>query len=344
MAALLPGQAFARDEGKRVTDSLGRAVVVPPKVDRIACLYAFTAHVVAMLGRADDIVAVSNGPQRDILLTTMYPSIKKALVPKFQGGINVEELVKAKPDIVFVPAETGRNDGEVAKLDACGLPWLAVDFHTIEEQQQVVAMIGAAIGKPEKAGAYNIYYRSCIARALDAVSGIPSMKKTGVYHATNEATRTSQPDSLSADWMRAAGIINVAAQNPGGLLDGSNQVSIEQILLWNPDVILANEPGVAALIKESPQWSAVAAVQNDRVYQMPIGISRWGHPGSLETPLAVLWTVKTVYPDRFREVDMRYELGYFYKTFFDWELSEDMVERILSGKGMRLTKDKKKKQ
>jgi len=106
----------------RLTDSLGREVAVPDSVDRIACMYAFTAHVTAMLGRADDIVAVSNGPQRDVLLTSMYPSLRNALVPKLHGAINIEKLVRTRPDIVFVAAETGRNTAEAAKLDACGLP------------------------------------------------------------------------------------------------------------------------------------------------------------------------------------------------------------------------------
>jgi iron complex transport system substrate-binding protein len=114
--------------------------------------------------------------------------------------------------------------------------------------------------------------------------------------------------------------------------------------LWDPEAILANEPGVAAYIRNNPEWSAVSAVRNGRVFQMPIGISRWGHPGSLETPLAILWTAKTVYPDRFKGLDMNQEVREFYKTFFNYDLSDNMVQQILAGKGMRLTKDRKNKQ
>ena len=327
-----------------LVDSLGRKVAVSPNIDRIACMYAFTGHVVAMLGKANDIVAVSNGLKRDVMLTTMYPGIRKALVPKFQGATNIEELARTKPDIVFVDAQTGRNEAEASKLDACGLTWLAVDFHCMEEQKQAIALIGQAIDVPEKAAAYNNYYRECIDRVGRAVAKIPLKKRIRVYHATVEPTRTSPKNSLPADWMRAAGLIDVAAHGPSRLLDGMNQVGIEQILLWNPEVILANEPGVAAFIKESPKWSAIAAVKTGRVYQLPIGLSRWGHPGSLETPLAILWAVKTVYPERAGDIDMQKEIRKFYKTFFNYELSDDMVQQILSGKGMRLTKDRKKRQ
>lgn len=324
-----------------LADSFGRQVKVSTDIERIACLYAFTGHVVAMLGRGDDIVAVSNGLQRDVLLTTLYPAIRKALVPYFQGAVNIEELAKAKPDIVFVSAETGRNSAETAKLDACGLTWLVIDFHSMEQQQQAIALIGQAIGASEKAAVYNSYYRSCISRAAQGTAPIPPEIRARVYHATNEPTRTSPRQSLPEDWIRAAGLINVASQESPRLFDGRHHVSIEQILLWNPDVILANEPGVAASIQESPAWGAIAAVRNGCVHQLPIGISRWGHPGSLETPLAILWTVKTVYPERFMAVDIHSEIGFFYKTFFNYDLSEEIIEQILSGRGMRLTKSRK---
>lgn len=334
----------AYGENRTVVDSFGRQVEVPAVIERIACMYAFTGHVVAMLGRADDIVAVSNGLKRDVMLASMYPSIRKALVPKFQGAINIEELAKTRPDIVFVAAETGRNEAEFAKLDACGLSWVGVDFHSIEEQQHVIALIGRAVGASEQAEAYNRYYRRCIARAEEATATIAEKKRLRVYHATVEPTRTSPANSLPADWMRVAGAVNVASLDPPRFLDGKNSVGIEQIILWNPEVILVNEPGAADLIRKSPKWSAISAVANGRVHQLPIGISRWGHPGSLETPLAILWAAKALYPDRFRDLDMAQEVRHFYKTFFNYTLSDKMVGRIMEGKGMRLTKNRKKRQ
>ena len=327
-----------------LTDAVGHQAAVPAEVKRIGCLYAFTGHVTAMLGRADAVVAVSNGLRRDVLLTDMYPAFQRALVPKFQGAINIEELVKTEPDIVFIAAETARNDAERAKLDAFGLTWLAVGFHSMDEQQQAVRLIGAALGRSDRAQAYIDYYQSCIRRVRQAVRDIAPDKRIRLYHTTNEPTRIATKNSLPADWMRVAGVVNVGLSQQGRLLEGRQHVGIEQVLVWNPDVIVANEPGVADHIMGNPQWSSVAAVQGRRVYQMPIGISRWGHPGSLETPLAVLWTAKTVYPQQLADVDIRAEMRYFYTTFFSYNLSEDMIEHIVSGRGMRLTKSRKRRQ
>jgi len=325
-----------------VIDSLGRRVSITAECKRIACLYAFTGHVVAMLGRADAIVAVSNGLKRDVLLNDMYPAIRRAVVPKYQGAINIEELATVRPDIVFVAAETGRNKAEARKLDACGITWIAVEFNSMREQQRVITLIGQAIGAEEKAESYNAYYRSCVDRVQAGLADIAPEKRVSVYHATVEATRTTPRNSLSTDWVHALGVENVVERDAKRMLDGASQVSLEQILLWDPDVILANEPAVTAHMQTEPRWSAMRAVKSGRVYQMPIGISRWGHPGSLETPLAILWAAKTIFPQRFPELGLPKETRDFYENFFGYTVSDKKIQEILSGRGMRLSKNRKK--
>lgn len=327
--------------GNTVVDALGRNVTIPSSVDRIGCLYAFTGHVVAMLGKADHIVAVSNGLKRDILLREMFPAIGTAVVPKFQGAINIEELTGVQPDIVFIQSESGRNAAFADKLDALGLIWIAVDFHTMAQQRDVIAKIGKALGATDKASAYNHYYLECIKRVNEVTATLSAEKRLRVYHSTVGPYRTSPTQSLPSDWISVAGVVNVAAQNPAGLLKGNHQIGMEQILLWNPDIILANEPGVTDAIRKDPKWAPVTAVKRDRIYQLPIGISRWGHPGSLETPLAILWTAKTLYPEKCRHIDMKYEIKYFYSQFFNHELSDRAVQQILRGIGMRLDKSGK---
>ncbi|MBA4369337.1 MAG: iron ABC transporter substrate-binding protein [Desulfobacterium sp.] len=337
-------RVFAVETGNIVVDSLGRHVIIPDTVERIGCMYAFTGHVVAMLGQADKIVAVSNGLKRDVLLADMFPAIQRAVVPKFQGAVNIEELTGAKPDIVFIQAETGQDSAMADKMNACGLTWITVDFHNMAQQLEVIEMIGKVIGATEKADEYNRYYIRCIEQVQNRIeTEIPARSRLRVYHSTVEPNRTSLKNSLSSDWINASGLINVTSQESDGLFNGNDQAGMEQILLWNPDIILANEPGVADVIRKNPQWSPVTAVKNDRVYQLPIGISRWGHPGSLETPLAIFWTAKTVYPEKFRHIDMQEEVRNFYKLFFNYELSDNMIAQILSGKGMRLKKSGEKK-
>ena len=106
--------------------------------------------------------------------------------------------------------------------------------------------------------------------------------------------------------------------------------------MWNPDMIIANETDVARLIRSDKKWAPIRAVRDNKVFSIPVGISRWGHPGGLETPLAILWTAKTAYPDLFQDLNLESEIRIFYRNFFNLDLDSGMVKQILSGKGMRL--------
>ncbi len=76
---------------------------------------------------------------------------------------------------------------------------------------------------------------------------------------------------------------------------------------------------------------------DNEVYQIPIGISRWGHPTSIETPLAILWLAELLYPDQF-DIDIRSEMMDFYKEFFNYAISDTEADDIISGYGIRTPK------
>lgn len=342
---ILPAPVYCRsaeeDPGGnrlRVVDCVGRTVELPDKMDKIACLYAFTGHVVTMLGRGPDIVAVSYGLKRDSLLHLICPSILKARVPKAQGAINMEELMLSAPDVLFMPGDVAADPADTAKLARFQIPYLVIDYKSIHAQQQAVLLIGDAIGTRERAAEFVAYYQEMLDRVRHITNEIPEDERLRVYYAVNEPLRTTMIQGLETDWLKVTGCENVALTRDARIIEGKNYTSLEQLLIWNPDVILANEPGSAAFMLQDDKWSTLKAVQTKRVFQMPIGISRWGHPGSIETPLAVVWTAKTLYPDRFAHVDMVVEIRAFYNRFFNYALSDDMLEKMVSGKNVRKPK------
>lgn len=318
-----------------VTDSLGREVRVPEKVERVAALYSFAGYAVCLVGGGNQLVGVPDGLQRDKLLIEIFPEVAKASVPRKGGAINSEELMRIKPDLVIVRKDTVTDVREVEKLDKTGFPYLVVDFTNMEEQREAVYIIGKAIGKETEAKKFNEYYLDVIRRVNDVVGNIPEENKVRLFHAENQATRATHETSLVADWTRAAGVINVSVGEDLQLIGNDYYASIEQILKWNPEVIIVNEPSAYKLINGHPQWSGIKAVQDGRVYQLPNGISRWGHPGSVETPLALLWTARTVYPEIFTHINMEEEVYEFYRTFFNLELDDDMISTILKGGDLR---------
>lgn len=318
-----------------VTDCIGREVKIPAQVNRIACLCPESVYALAMFEQGDKIVAVVGGVKRDLILTDKYPQIKNASVPKSSGAINIEELVRTNPDVVFVKTDSSSNAAEAEKINKSNIPYLVVDFNNIKEQQYAMAMIAKAVGISEKAEKYNKYYQSRLELIQKQVADIPREQRVRVYHSINEATRTDIKGSLSSEWLNATGAINVSLSGNLKNLEGKYFASLEQILLWNPDVILVNDLGVADYIMSNKQWAPLKAVENKRVFQLPNGISRWGHPSSPETPLAIMWTAKTIYPDKFADLDIAAETKNFYREFFGMNLSDEVVNKIIYGGGMR---------
>lgn len=331
-----PETGLAAGEGLvTVTDFFGRTLTLELPAERFACLYAFTGHVVTLLGRGHDMVAVVDGLKKDRLIQQRVPGIRTLPIPAKGGVIHIETLLNADPDMVFLKPETAAAQAEIKKLDRFQLPYFVAGYRSMVEQMTIIEMMGKVCGRHDTARAYTGYYREMIQRVKARTGKIPENRRVRLYHSVNEALRTDAAGTIEADWTRAAGVINVSV---GDKLDARGDkffAGMEQVLIWNPEVIIVNEAGVDQEILQDKKWAAVKAVQEKKVFPIPVGISRWGHPGSLETPLAILWTAKTVYPDLFFDIDLEMEIKQFYHRFFDLVLTDEMVEKILNNQGMR---------
>ncbi len=322
-----------------VVDSIGRQVEVPVNIERIASLCPESGHAMAMFGMGDKIVAATNGMKRDILLTQMYPNILDASKPKTSGVINIEELLNCNPDLVFVKMDTAQSDTEMEKMNKFNLPFLVVNYSDIEGQQYAIEMMGKAVSASEKAKEYNEYFDRCIKLVQPRINKIPKENRVTIYHSVNEAVRTDASGTLAAEWTEIAGAINVSVDKKLKLIEDKHYASLEEILLWNPEIILVSDPDVSDYIMTNEQWAPLRAVKSGKIWTLPNGLTRWGHPTSLETPLAILWTAQKLYPELFTDIDIISETKYFYETFFNYHITDEMAEQILSGEGMRISKN-----
>ncbi|MCL2678080.1 MAG: ABC transporter substrate-binding protein [Clostridiales bacterium] len=318
-----------------ITDMMGRKVMIPENPQRIAVLEPFSSYAVILLGLGDRIVATVGGVQRDLLLQVISPSLVNAAVVKEEGAINAESLLKLKPDLIFIRSEDYAKNAERNKLDKLGIPYLVVDYSSMEDQCEIVRLIGEALGREEKAATYIEYYQETISLVSAIVETIAENERPTVYHSINTAITTDAAGSLGAQWIAVTGAKNVSlnAALPPGVKDFAT--SIEEIYVWNPDIIICNESGINEYILMHPGWQGLHAVREGKVYQMPIGVSRMGHFSSIETPLAIWWLTKLIYPAHMTDFDFREELKVFYARFFDYELDEEMIDAILSGKDIR---------
>ena len=318
-----------------IMDMLGRTVLIPEDPQRIAILDPFAGYALIMLGQGDKMVATTGGIKRDVLIQSILPSLVNTVVVKEEGAINGEALLKLKPDLIIIKGETYNNTDERNKLDRLRIPYLVIEYRSMEEQCEVIRLIDGAVGNKEKAEAYIDYYRETIKQVAEIVDKIPDEKRPTLYHSINTAITTDAKDSIGAEWIAVTGVKNVSLN--AELLFGEKQynTTLEEIYLWDPDIVICNESGINEYILMSSQWQGLRAVREGNVYQMPIGVSRMGHFNSIEVPLAIWWLAELLYPEYLADFDFREELKTFYSRFFDYELDSETIDSILAGQGIR---------
>ena len=121
---------------------------------------------------------------------------------------------------------------------------------------------------------------------------------------------------------------NVAGETHGGLAN----VSIEQVLLWNPDVIITIDQDFAARVRGDPAWAPVKAVRDGRVHLSPKLPFGWvDFPPCVNRLIGLWWLAKILYPDTFPE-DLRALTRDFYARFYHVTLSDAQIDRVLAGR------------
>ncbi|MEG0391278.1 MAG: ABC transporter substrate-binding protein [Anaerovoracaceae bacterium] len=329
------GKPIAQEgETKEVTDCMGRAVTIPQDPQRVVCLYASTAHIVAMLDEGDRIVGVPNGVKTDVLMSTKYPKLEEASVPAQTGVINAEELLSLDADVALVRESTAQTPGETEKLDKLGIPYVVVDYASIEGLKEAVTVTGQVFNKETQAAEYNRFVEETITMVEGRLSG-KTANAPKVYHAVNEAIRTDAQDDISMEIIQKAGCIDVAEGKALIQEKDSAYTTIEEIYNWSPEAIIANEASVKNYILNDGKWSGLTAVKEQQVYTLPVGISRWCHPGSMEPQMGVLAVAYQFYPEAFADFDFNAYVRDYYQKYFDLSLDKETVNKILSGEGMR---------
>lgn len=119
--------------------------------------------------------------------------------------------------------------------------------------------------------------------------------------------------------------------NPSGKGTG-NEVSMEQIILWNPEYIIYLSEATPAEVFEGDRWQSIDAVKKGQVYPAPFGPYNWlGFPSAIQKYLGMMWMADKFYPDE-TEFDLYTEVKEYYKLFYGYDLSEEKFARLVGNK------------
>lgn len=309
------GQEQATDSGtKVVTDVAGREVVIPKNIDIIVTDGAVPVlnSFMFVMGKGDKIAYSTPGLSK--YQSVVSPGLRDK--PKIQGGIELEELVKINPDIVFTASMPKVEVFEERGLTVVFLPMPETDAELVKD---VVRILGEVFDEQERGERYIRYFDETVARPGKVVASIPDNQRPKVLYC-NYKTMTAH----HRWWIEKAGGISVSKNNVAKRIT----FDLEKLIAWDPDVIFLGGQEID-LVYNDTRLSGVSAVKNRNVYAIPSGTGPWGY--SSEQPLMVLLAAKTLYPEQFKDLDMEAEVIAFYKEFYNCDITRDQAAEILSG-------------
>ncbi|HDG1708056.1 TPA: ABC transporter substrate-binding protein [Kluyvera ascorbata] len=309
----------------------GLFAATPQSDVRIVSPWPAQNTIIAMLGYGDNIVGTSQVAKRIPLFRQSLPRIDDVPVVSVNNGheLNTERILSLRTQLLFVPKSM--SIPRQSLLEGAGVRILAFEANSMAALTARVQKTADVLGPDaqEKAARYQHYFDHNVALVASRLKDLPDNERRAVYHSMGNALTTTGKPSLNQDWMDLAGARNVAENWFAAKPNRAGEVSLEQILAANPAVIVAMNKRDADEMMTSPQWAQVDAVIHHRVYVNPKGMFWWCRETS-EEALQFLWLAKTLYPQRFTDVDMRQETRRFYQTFFALSLSDAQIDEILN--------------
>ena len=325
-------------ETREITDMAGRKVTVPAAENIESVFSAGPVAAIFLYMIAPDKLLGWNYELNDVEKSIILDKYQD--LPNFGMGdaVNYEAVIAANPTIAINSGKI--NDAMVSDCDALseslGIPVVAVD-NELNNSAEAFRFMGELLGVEDHAEEL-AQYAEQVFTDINVLSDIPEEKKVSVYFGNGEDSLETAPrGSQHAQILDAINAVNVADLELG---DGSRvQISAEQLLAWDPDVIVVNgEPkadksgsSAAEDILSNPDYASLKAVQDQKVYGTPNAPFSWvDRPAGPNRLIGMRWFSALIYPE-YIKCDINEEIHKFFDLFYHVDLSDEQLENVLKG-------------
>lgn len=327
-----------------VVDHAGNQVEVPNKIERVVIdqIPILSTYMAYFKGSAPHIVGYS-GSFKETISETALKNIAPELLESSdtvyaQSDLNIEEIIKLKPDVIFYNA----NNKEHAQiLASSGIP--SIGFATvgadspadpIERYKQWLMLLEEVFGEKGKMDGFIEAGDRIVIDVKNRIENIPQDKRPSsmiLFKLIDGVPQVSGKGVFGDYWLQHLGVKNVAEE-----AKGFAQVSFEQIYKWNPQILFINGPGLLKLNRqdvienkvEGIDFSTIQAVKDERVYNTTLGMWNWFTPNP-DAPLVLAWLACNTYPEEFSDYPLETVIRDYYKNFYGYEITDEEMEGML---------------
>ncbi len=310
-----------------VTDMAGRTVTLPKEIDSIATFGSIGVinAFVELMGCGDKIcnemTASFTKSDKWAMQYEFAPQIKGTpVLQNADGEIEMEKVLTLNPDLCLVMSKD-----LIEPLESNGLNVIYFEWKQTEDINTAVTLLGEALGREDIAKDYLAYFDKMVAEAEEKTASLTEVtKKTVLYGNIDKLT---QPHIIAEWWIGAAGGVSVT-QNSWDNEKGSCTYTQEDVLKWDPDMMITTDVSMKETLMADPLYSDIAAIKEEAIYCIPTVAHVWGNR-TVEQPLTVFWTMNKLYPEMESTEDLKEKISYFYSHFFRYELSDAQLEAIV---------------
>lgn len=303
-----------------VTDQLGRQVEIPRHIQRIAALDHFEGQIVFALGQQDKLVhqALYNKLGQAMARADAGFSTKPQL-RQTQKTITTESLAALNPEIIFINSSFDKT--QLQQFESAGMKVIAVKGETLADSYEAVRLMATVLGCPDRGENYITACNNLLQLVKERTGAIPvDQRPTVMFSGPRDIFAVATGDMVQAAIIETAGGHNVASELKGYWITASP----EQVSTWNPDVIFlgsSQDTYTPETLYANPHFATVAAARNKRVYAFPANIGWWDYPAPHHV-LGTVWAAKTLYPDKFADIDVTGIADEFYAEFLGHSFTE----------------------
>ncbi len=326
LACAMPAIAPAATSPRNVTDMAGRTVPLPDSVERVVAVGSVPVihSFILAMGKAETIV---NGlplfaqGKRYHFHRLFAPNLAKQPITQGPGGEpDIERLLELKPQVILV-----MDKMLIEVLERRGFTVVFLAWRQSDDIRALMTLLGQIFHTEEIAREYLDWCDDLLDRISVALKNVAPNHRPRVLFASIKGMQS--PHLIGDWWIHQAGGVSVTADGrPGERVD----FSLEDVLRWNPDVLVVSSPGELKQIADDSRWTFVHAVQTGRMRAIPIGAHPWGYR-TAEQPLMVLWAAKLFHADRTSAIDLNEEMRRFYSHFFKVRLTDEELRAMLDG-------------
>ena len=301
-----------------ITDQANRVVTLQKPATRIVSAYYSSTTLCLALGLKDNLVAIEQKANTRKLYQEACSELLDLPGVSTKKDINVELTLNQNPDLVILPLSL-KNSAE--SFTQVGVAVIVVNPESSELIAEAITIIGKATNKEKEALAFNNYNASKIVEIEDIMANIEN--RPTVYLSSSSSYFSTCPSGYyQTELIYLAGGISVSKDVEGS---GWQIVNAEQLLSWKPQYFLyvCDAAYTKEDILNDQTINSLDAVKNN-LYRFPSLLENWDANNASST-LGVLWLASLLHEDLYSKSKFMDECRYFYKTFFNLDVTEEML-------------------